>query len=305
MEIMEIKVEQVSKHFGAKRALRNVSLKLGPGITALLGRNGSGKSTLLRMLATISLPSEGKIFFNGTDIQQNPTSLRQVLGYLPQEFGLYPNMTPVEFLQYMAAMKSLPRRSTKRRIDDLLDVLNLSGVRNRKIGGFSGGMRQRVGIAQALLNDPQVLIVDEPTVGLDPEERMSFRNLVSAMAADRIILLSTHIVSDIEAIAPRIAILSGGALIADTTPDQLLRQAEDRVWECQVPFAELPRLHSSYSISQAITGRDGLRVRIVADEKPSFIGTATATGIWTRPVKVAPSLEDAYLYVISKESGSR
>lgn len=282
---MEIKIDRVSKHYGAKQALRDISFTIENGVTALLGRNGAGKSTLMKMLATIAKPSSGGVYYNGVNINEKPNELRRVLGYLPQEFGLYPNMTPVEFLQYMAAMKSLPRKQTMKRIDELLDILHLSESKKRQIGGFSGGMRQRVGIAQALLNDPAVLIVDEPTVGLDPEERMQFRNLLSAMSVDRIILLSTHIVSDIESIAPNIAILSNGMLVAHTTPEQLLQQAENNVWQCIVSMNQLQDLQSRLNISQAIQHKDGLQVRIVAPERPVLSA---------QPVQ--PTLEDAYLY---------
>lgn len=282
---MEIKIDRVSKHYGSKQALRDISFTIGKGVTALLGRNGAGKSTLMRMLATIAEPSTGKIYYNGVNIGQKPNEIRRVLGYLPQEFGLYPNMTPVEFLEYMAAMKSLPRKRAMKRIHDLLEILHLSESKKRQIGGFSGGMRQRVGIAQALLNDPDVLIVDEPTVGLDPEERMQFRNLLSAMSADRIILLSTHIVSDIESIAPSIAIMSSGVLVAHTTPEQLLQQAENNVWECIVSMNQLQELQSRFNVSQAIQRKEGLQVRIVASEQP-VLGAQAAQ----------PTLEDAYLY---------
>ena len=194
---MELAIEDTGKQYrGNFWGLRNFSLKLGSGVLGLLGPNGAGKSTLMRILATITKPTEGRITWNGEDIVQSPNGLRAVLGYLPQDFGVYPHLNAVEFLNYMAAIKGLDRSASKRRIEELLHLVNLTEARNRPLGGFSGGMRQRVGIAQALLNDPQLLIVDEPTVGLDPEQRVRFRNLLSDLSGERIVILSTHIVSD-------------------------------------------------------------------------------------------------------------
>ena len=174
----------------------------------LLGPNGAGKSTLMRILATITRPTEGKVTWNGTDLVREPDAVRTVLGYLPQDFGVYPNLNPVEFLDYLAAAKGLDAKLARTRIDELLELVNLNDARKRPLGGFSGGMRQRVGIAQALLNDPRLLIVDEPTAGLDPEERVRFRNLLSELSGERIVILSTHIVSDVEATATDIALIA-------------------------------------------------------------------------------------------------
>ena len=202
--------------------LRDFTLDLGPGIIGLLGPNGAGKSTLMRMLATITRPTEGKIVWRGQDIAKNPDILRDILGYLPQDFGVYPNLTAIEFLEYMAAIKGLPGKAARQRIDTLLQLVNLTDSARRPLGGYSGGMKQRIGIAQALLNDPQLLIIDEPTVGLDPEERVRFRNLLADLAADRIILLSTHIVSDVEATAAEIVLINKGCLITRAAPEELL-----------------------------------------------------------------------------------
>jgi ABC-2 type transport system ATP-binding protein len=197
-------------------------LRLEPGILGLLGPNGAGKSTLMRMLATVTKPTSGTIRFNGSDVTASPDALRRTLGYLPQDFGIYPHLTAVEFLEYIGALKGIPRRALRARIDALLDALNLTQVRSRALGGFSGGMRQRVGIAQALLNDPRLLIVDEPTAGLDPEERQRLRTLLRQMAGDRIIIFSTHICSDVESIATRVAVVAGGALLAYDRPSTLV-----------------------------------------------------------------------------------
>jgi len=221
---MELIIDCVSKRYQGKVwGLREFNLSLGPGIIGLVGPDGAGKSTLTRILATISNPTEGKVLWKGADVARNPDRLRAVLCYLPQDFGVYPNLNAIEFLEYLAAAKGLERAPARDRIDGLLELVNLRDAARRPLGGYSGGMKQRVGIAQALLNDPQVLIVDEPTVGLDPEERVRFRNL-----------LSTHIISDSEAVAIRIAFIREGRLLSCTTPEDLLQEVEGRVWEWTV-----------------------------------------------------------------------
>jgi ABC-2 type transport system ATP-binding protein len=195
---MQLIIENLGKQYRQNFwGLRNFSLAVQDGILGLLGPNGAGKSTLMRILATITRPTEGTILWNGADVSKTPDSLRSVLGYLPQDFGVYPNLNAVEFLEYMAAIRGLNANSARKRINELLQLVNLVEAAKRPLGGYSGGMKQRVGIAQALLNDPQLLIVDEPTVGLDPEERVRFRNLLSDLSCQRIVLLSTHIVSDV------------------------------------------------------------------------------------------------------------
>ena len=212
---MKLKISQLGKQYRRDFwGLKDFSLEVQPGVLGLLGPNGAGKSTFMRMLATITKPSAGTITWDGTDIAKSPDTLRAVLGYLPQDFGIYPNLNAVEFLEYMAAIKGLDASSARRRIDELLQVVNLVEAARRPLGGYSGGMKQRVGIAQALLNDPQLLIVDEPTVGLDPEERVRFRNLLSDLSGERIVILSTHIVSDVEATATRIALVNNGQSFA-------------------------------------------------------------------------------------------
>src|SRR6516165_6520492 len=220
---MQLVVEGVSKLYRSKVwGLRRFSLTLGPGVLGLLGPNGAGKSTLMRVLATVTRATEGRVLWNGTDVAGSPNPLRSVLGYLPQDFGVYPNLSAVEFLEYLAAVRGLDAASARRRIPELLELVNLAEAARRPLGGYSGGMRQRVGIAQALLNDPQLLIVDEPTSGLDPEERVRFRNLLSELSGERIVILSTHIVSDVEAVATRIAILAHGRLLAHGSPESIL-----------------------------------------------------------------------------------
>jgi ABC-2 type transport system ATP-binding protein len=218
---MELQIEGLNKHYRSVHAVRDFTLDLGTGVLGLLGPNGAGKSTLMRMLATVTKPSGGTIRLDGVNVSTSPDALRRTLGYLPQDFGIYPHLSATEFLEYIGALKGVPRRSLRPRIEHLLEVLNLSDVRSRALGGFSGGMRQRVGIAQALLNDPRLLIVDEPTAGLDPEERVRLRTLLAEMASERIIIFSTHICSDVESIATRVAIVDHGTLLADDFPSRL------------------------------------------------------------------------------------
>jgi ABC-2 type transport system ATP-binding protein len=227
--MLSLTIRDLCKDYPQKpRALDSLSLDLGPGVLGLLGPNGAGKSTLMRILATVARPTSGSVTWCGTDVLREPNAVRTVLGYLPQDFGIYPNLTAVEFLEYLAAVRGLPAVAARRRIEELLVLVNLVDARKRPLGGYSGGMRQRVGVAQALLNDPKLLIVDEPTVGLDPEERVRFRELLLELSGERVVLLSTHIVSDVEAAASDIAIIAGGKLIARGDPAALVRQARER-----------------------------------------------------------------------------
>jgi ABC-2 type transport system ATP-binding protein len=286
---MQLAVENVTKAYrGDVRALRNFSLTLGPGVLGLLGPNGAGKSTLMRILATITRPTSGHVLWNGTDIASEPDALRNVLGYLPQDFGIYPNLSAIEFLDYLAAVKGLHANSARKRIAELLALVNLTDHAHRPLGGYSGGMRQRVGIAQALLNDPKLLIVDEPTAGLDPEERVRFRNLLSELSGERIVILSTHIVSDVEAVASDIAMIAQGQLVTHGSPEALLAAVVGKVWEVVVPSMELPALRQKHLVSNTMHRIDGVHARVVADCKP-------AAG--ARPVE--PSLEDAYLATLA------
>lgn len=271
--------------------LKDFSLEVGPGILGLLGPNGAGKSTLMRMLATITRPTDGNIKWNEVDIVKSPDTMRAVLGYLPQDFGVYPNLNAVEFLEYMAAIKGLDGASTRKRINELLQVVNLMEAAKRPLGGYSGGMRQRVGIAQALLNDPQLLIVDEPTVGLDPEERVRFRNLLSDLSGERIVILSTHIVSDVEATATHIVLINNGKLLRQSAPEHLLTELDGKVWEWTVKSDDLPALKQKHIVSGTIRRSDGVQVRVVSESKPEVNAQNTM-----------PNLEDAYLYFIGGKS---
>jgi ABC-type multidrug transport system ATPase subunit len=288
---MKLSISHLSKQYRRDFwGLRDFDLELGPGVIGLLGPNGAGKSTLMRMLATITRPTEGMVQWNGVDILKSPDTLRCVLGYLPQDFGIYPNLTGLEFLEYMAAIKGLDAKYARRRIDELLVVVNLVHAAKRPLGGYSGGMKQRVGIAQALLNDPQLLIVDEPTVGLDPEERVRFRNLLSDLSGQRIILLSTHIVSDVEATATEIVIINQGRKLQHAAPEKLLELLAGQVWQWIVPSTELPALKQKFILSSTVRRADGIQVRLVSDSAPS-----------PQAQPIPPSLEDVYLQLVSTD----
>ena len=292
---MKLVIEHLSKQYRRDFwGLHDFSLELGPGVIGLLGPNGAGKSTLMRMLATITQPSEGTIQWNDTDIVKSPDTLRAVLGYLPQDFGVYPNLTALEFLEYMAAIKGLDAKSARRRIDELLIVVNLVQAAKRPLGGYSGGMKQRVGIAQALLNDPQLLIVDEPTVGLDPEERVRFRNLLSDLSGERIILLSTHIVSDVEATATEIVIINKGHKLQHAAPEQFLQLLENKVWQWTTTSEALPALKQKYIISGTVRHNAGIQIRAVAEVAPTPEAQC-----------VPPNLEDVYLSLVSQNGAGQ
>ncbi len=291
---MQLTISHLSKQYRRDFwGLRDFDLELGSGVIGLLGPNGAGKSTLMRMLATITQPTAGTIQWNGNDIVKSPDTLRTVLGYLPQDFGVYPNLSGLEFLEYMAAIKGLDAKSARRRIDELLTVVNLVHAAKRPLGGYSGGMKQRIGIAQALLNDPQLLIVDEPTVGLDPEERVRFRNLLSDLSGERIILLSTHIVSDVEATATEIVVINHGRKLQHAAPEKLLQLLEGQVWQWIVPSETLPALKQKHIVSGTIRRADGVQVRVVSASAPS-----------PEAQPVSPSLEDVYLHLVS-QNGAR
>lgn len=291
---MQLTMSGVGKRYGGRMwALRDFDLTLGPGILGLLGPNGAGKSTLMRILATITRPNAGTVTWNDQDIARAPDSLRRVLGYLPQDFGVYPNLTATEFLEYIAAVKGIDGRKAHGRVRSVLELVNLADAADRPLGGYSGGMKQRVGIAQALLNDPQLLIVDEPTVGLDPEERVRFRNLLTDLAGERIVILSTHIVSDVEATAGNIAVVDRGRLLRRGSPAEILRAVEGRVWEWLVPSAELASVKSRHIVSGAIRRGDDLNVRLVNDTPPDPAATPAP-----------PTLEDAYLYLLARHRGN-
>jgi ABC-type multidrug transport system ATPase subunit len=279
-----LEVRGLGKKYGSVEALTGVSFSMGEGVLGLLGPNGAGKTTLLSILATVTPPSSGTFLWQGRDAVADPLAVRRVLGFLPQDFGVYERLTAREFLVYLGRLKGIRGASLSRRVGELLTLVNLHGAADRRLGGFSGGMRQRVGIAQALLGDPKLVIVDEPTVGLDPEERVRFRNLLSEIAHGRVVILSTHIVSDVEAVATRIAILRGGRLVDVAAPEDLLRRAAGQVFTAVVPSAEVTRVQAAVPVSGLARRADGVHVR--------YVGRADALA-GSRPAE--PTLEDAYL----------
>jgi len=265
-------------------ALHDFSLAVGEGVTGLLGPNGAGKTTLMSIVATVLRPTSGSVRWRGADVLRDPLALRRELGYLPQDFGVYEKLTAVEMLRYFGRLKGLAGKALHDAVEEMIDLVNLRPAAGRRLGGFSGGMRQRVGIAQALLGDPKILIVDEPTVGLDPEERVRFRNLLSELGQGRTVILSTHIVSDVEAIAERIAVIRQGRLVRFAAPEELLAHAAGRVFRAVLPADRLAEAQRRVAVSNLTRRADGVHVRFVGDG-----------GAIPGAVAVEPTLEDAYL----------
>ena len=289
---MELLIDHVSKRFRDKRAVSDNSLELTPGVWGLLGANGAGKTTLMRMIAGNLQPDAGQIVYDGVPIGMLGERYRDIFGFLPQEFGFHQDFTVGDYLTYVAALKGLDERQGRRRIQELLERVSLLDVRGRKIARLSGGMKRRVGIAQALLNDPEVLILDEPTGGLDSGERVRFRNLLSEFAHDRIVLISTHIVPDVEYIASCHAIIKDGRLLATGSTEELVRLVEGRVWSCQVPADLVPEYESRLQVVSLRNENDGsVSIRYLR-ERPCNAGSVAAT----------PRLEDLYLWMFPQGS---
>lgn len=283
--MVNLQVERVSKLYGSFAALKEIDLDLKPGVYGLLGPNGAGKTTLMRIMTDLLIPTMGCVLYNGKDIHALGEVYRDKLGYLPQDFGVYPNFTAEEFLIYIARLKGLDKITAVRKTSELLDLVGLTSRNKRKLGGFSGGERQRVGIAQALLNDPEVLILDEPTAGLDPQERIRFRALLTSLAESRLVLLSTHIVSDIEFSADHVILLKSGDIIGQETPAQLLRELAGKVWEVPVTSNEQEELSVRHLCSN-VSRLDGkVYLRLLSESKPSALAQ-----------NVKPNMEDLYLY---------
>ena len=288
---MELCINDLTKRFKDKLAVDHASLTISPGVWGLLGANGAGKTTLMRMAAGLIRPTEGEVKYDGVPIQVLGKSYRDIFGYLPQEFGFYPEFTVYDYLDYVAALKGLTRKKAKEKIDRLLDTFSLADVRKKKITKLSGGMKRRVGIAQALLNDQEVLILDEPTSGLDPGERVRFRNLLSEFASDRIVLISTHIVSDVEYIASRNAIMQEGRIIAQGTTDELIWEMEGKVWSALIQEQDLHRYEQKVRVvSIRNEERGAVSIRYLADA-PAVPDS--------RPKE--PRLEDLYLWLFPQE----
>ncbi len=284
---MELTIDRLTKQYQNKIAVDRISLTLTKGVYGLLGANGAGKTTLMRMMCGILRPTSGEVKFNGIDV--NHEDYRDVLGYLPQDFGYYPEFTAMEFLCYMGSLKGLTKPRAKEKSAELLDIVSISNMSNRKIKTFSGGMKQRLGIAQAMLNNPKILILDEPTAGLDPKERVRFRNLISQLGADRIVLLSTHIVSDIEDIAGTILMMKDGQIIHKGSLEEIIKAIDGRVFECIVDSRIAEELTNIYPIINLRQENDKVFLRIVCNNKPS-----------QDAICVKATLEDLYLYYFSE-----
>lgn len=288
---MKLTLSHVTKAFGQKYAVEDFSAEFERGVYGLLGPNGAGKTTLMRMMVDILTPSSGRIRLDGVDISELGAAYRDKLGYMPQEIGVYRNFTARRFLKYLSALKGIPSGEADGTIVSLLELVGLKDVADKKLGGFSGGMLRRIGVVQALLNDPKILILDEPTAGLDPQERIRFRNIVSEISGDRIVLLSTHIVTDVEFIAGKVILMREGRLLRMDTTEDLLRSVEGMVWSVTVPRREADRLKEKYDVSNIAQRADGLALRIVSAEKP--LGEA-------RPEQ--PTLEDVFLHYFGREA---
>ncbi len=287
---MELELDRVTKHYGSKVACDSISISFQKGVCGLLGANGAGKTTLMRMMCGVLAPTSGTIRFDGIDVSHE--DFRDALGYLPQDFGYYPEFSAQDFMIYIATLKGLPKPQAKEKTRELLELVSLEKEAKKKIKTFSGGMKQRLGIAQSMLNDPKMLILDEPTAGLDPKERVRFRNLISSLGTDRIVLLSTHIVSDIEHIANTILVMKNGQLIHQGTRNEIIRAIDGKIWECTLTQSEADTLCEKYPvINLRQEGTAHVFLRLVSDEKPC----ASA-------LSAQATLEDLYLYYFSEVS---
>ena len=282
---MKIKIEQVSHQYKNVLALNQVNCELTPGIYGLIGPNGAGKSTLMRILVDIIAPTKGQVTYEDKNITTLGSQYRDVLGYLPQEFNGYSHFTAQQFLLYIANLKGMPKRAAVSQVESLLKLVGLEEAKKKKLKSFSGGMKRRVGLAQAFLNDPKILLLDEPTAGLDPSERIRLRGILSKMARNKIIILSTHIVSDIESIADQVLLLRRGELIEHATPHELLEKMKGRVWTVLLAEQEAQPLMEQYMVSNIHQQGAAIELRIVAYQKPH-----------PNAIEAAPKLEDIYVY---------
>ncbi len=287
---MKLQLIDLSRRFGTCTAVDHLNLTVTNGVYGLLGVNGAGKTTLMRMICTLLKPTQGQILCNGRDIFEMEGEYRRLLGYLPQDFGFYPEFTVAEYLSYIAAVKGLRPGAAKRRIRELLPQVGLAKAANQKMKTLSGGMKRRAGIAQAMLNDPKILILDEPTAGLDPTERVRFRNLISELSQDRIILLSTHIVSDVEYIANEIWLMKDGRFVQQGTLEEILESAKISVWSCQVSQQLAAKLGRAYKVSNMKSRGRAIELRVISHRSPL-----------EGAVPVTPTLEDVFLYYFGEK----
>ncbi|MEM9928703.1 MAG: ABC transporter ATP-binding protein [Bacteroidota bacterium] len=287
---MQLTITNLSKTYAnGTQALRNVNLNIGTGMFGLLGQNGAGKSTLMRTIATLQDADEGAITFNGTDVFAEPALLRQQLGYLPQEFGVYPNVTAEELLLHLADLKGITQKQERADlVDALLEKVNLTTARSKKLGGFSGGMKQRFGIAQALIGDPELIIVDEPTAGLDPMERNHFYNLLAELGENKVVILSTHIVEDVKTLCNDMAVIGHGEVLLTGKPEAVEAALEGQLWEAEIDRAKLPTYQREHHLISSRFHRGRLLITVLADARPD---------VDFHPK--SPSLEDAYFNLIS------
>lgn len=290
---MELDIRNLNQAYGKKQVLKNINLTIGPGMFGLLGRNGAGKTTLMKTIVTLLPVKEGEIILDGTSLSQ-PKEIRGMIGYLPQDFSMYGNMTVFQAMDYLAVLSELTVSQRKERIPRLLEQVNLLEHKNLKVKAMSGGMKRRLGIAQALLNDPKLLVVDEPTAGLDPEERLRFRNLLAELSDEKIVLLSTHIAGDIEASAENIAIMDKGELLFSGAIEELLTIAEGQIFSVELPRSEVKVLKNQ--VQMISLQQEGVNSHV------RFIGHEAAP-IMAHPLVIAerPNLEDAYLYLLAKK----
>lgn len=289
---MELKISKLAKNFNDISAVSDVSYTLTTGVYGLLGVNGAGKTTLMRMLCTLMKPTDGLITWDGKDIFEMDGEYRKLLGYLPQDFGYYPDFTVYDYLMYVSSIKGLRPVTAKQRSNELLKQVGMEKARNKKMKKLSGGMKRRVGIAQAMLNNPKILILDEPTAGLDPNERIRFRNLISELSEERLVLLSTHIVSDVEYIANEILLMKDGKIRASGTSEKLIAAMPEKVWSVNISKQAIDFYMKNYKVSNVKTVPEGAELRILSLEKPSENAVLENT-----------TLEDLFLNYFGEEAG--
>ena len=289
---MDLTITDLTKEFDGFQAVSHFSYRLQSGVYGLLGVNGAGKTTLMRMLTTLLKPTSGSITWDGEDIFAMDGRYRQLLGYLPQDYGFYPDFSVWDYLMYIAALKGIRPAVAKQRVKELLHQVGLTKARNQKMKTLSGGMKRRAGIAQAMLNDPKILILDEPTAGLDPSERIRFRNLISELSEDRIVLLSTHIVSDIEYIAGEILLMKDGQIAISGAPGEIISSMPETVWQCSVPREKADEYLRAFKVANIKTVPGGMELRIISPGKPT-----------SDAVPTEPTLEDVFLYYFGERAG--